>query len=136
MKRDKNFLNKRQWQLYKYLKSCYEEDNKKYVSKHQIAIDLPDYYNAFDQSTRYLRQIEFDVRQINSNWTIQHIIVSSRKGYKIATIKEFNEYINRRNHYLSSFVKLNRILVYKAKLNNQLRITFGKEKGVIETFFE
>ncbi len=125
-------MTTRQWMLYNYLKDNYSDD--KYISKKEIVNALPEYYEIKEGETRLCRDIEFDVRDINADATIQKIIVSNQKGYKLGNAEQVHDYVwnniiaHKQNlkHYYS--------LKRKAELNNQYRIQFGAERDIIETY--
>lgn len=124
-------LNKRQWILYRYLKKRYKDN--KYISKKEICTDLKNYsYN--ENETRLCRTIESDVRTINESDEIQKIIVSNHEGYKIGNKEEVEQYLNRRFNRDYENIKLNWKLAKKVSLDKQMRLTFGNERDVIETY--
>ena len=128
-------LTSRQWTLYNYLKEHY--DPKRYISKNEIVSALPQYYEIKEGETRTCRDIEFDVRDINSSEIIQKIIVSNSKGYKIGTKEQVANYIVSRIEEAKRSLVLSYKLAHKAELNNQARITFGKdERNVIEAYIK
>lgn len=77
-------------------------------------------------------QITNDIRYINNNPHFQKIIISSKKGIKIANEEEAQKYIE--NYYAAIFRRLKRarIIEKKAKLNNQTTL----DKSVIRAFIE
>ena len=89
-------ITQRQESLYNLLIEC-----KNWVSKEYIVVSLPKEYQRFSEysndhnSTAY-SQIRNDVRALNESSDIEKIIVSSPKGYKIATQEEAKEYIQKR----------------------------------------
>ena len=88
-----------------------------------------------DKSTRYLRDIEFDVHDINNSEVIQKIIVSSPKGYKIGTPEQVFNYIMGRVNEAKKSLKLSYKLKRKAELNNQYRLVFDTlARDVIEAY--
>lgn len=125
-------MTTRQWRLYTFLKDNFSED--KYISKREIVNALPEYYEIKEGETRLCRDIEFDVRDINADETIQKIIVSSSKGYKIGTQEQVVNYIlssiESNITGLKHYYKLKR----KAQMNNQMRLQFGAERDTIETY--
>ena len=114
-------LTPRQWRLYEFLKDSFSDDT--YISKKDIALKV-DGYDVNDKSTRYLRDIEFDVHDINDSEVIQKIIVSSPKGYKIGTPEQVFNYIMGRVNEAKKSLKLSYKLKRKAELNNQYRLVF------------
>lgn len=125
-------LTTRQWDLYNYLKSNYDEVN--YIPKSQIVSNVFG-YEVKEEDTRYCRDIEFDVRAINENETIQKIIVSCQKGYKIGTPQQVHDYLWSRENEAKRSLVLTYKLRHKAELNGQFRIQFGKsERNVIESY--
>lgn len=132
---EKKELNARQWTLYSYLKKNYDE--KRYISKQEIVNALPQFYEIKEGETRTCRDIEFDIRIINDDETIQKIIVSNSKGYKIGTKEQVASYlVGRKEEAIRSLV-LTYKLIRKAELNNQTRITFTpNERNVIEAYID
>lgn len=125
-------LTTRQWDLYNFLKNNYDE--KEYIPKSEIVKHVHG-YEVKEGETRYCRDIEFDVHDINENDTTQKIIVSNQKGYKIGTPQQVHDYLWSREiaakHSLYLTFKLRR----KAELNGQFRLKFGvAERGVIESY--
>ena len=125
-------LTTRQWDLYNYLKNNYDEVN--YIPKSQIVSNVFG-YEVKEEDTRYCRDIEFDVRAINENETIQKIIVSCQKGYKIGTPQQVHDYLWSRENEAKRSLVLTYKLRHKAELNGQFRIQFGKsERNIIESY--
>lgn len=126
-------LTTAQWELYRFLKTNYSDN--KYISKQEICQALPQYYEMKANETRTCRDIEFDVRIINANPTIQKIIVSNAKGYKLGTQEQVTMYLQSRLREAKRSLAHTYKLIHKAELNNQFKITFGKnERNVIETY--
>lgn len=126
-------LTPRQWDLYNFLKSQYADGV--YISKAQICEALPEHYEIKQNETRACRDIEFDVRIINSNEIIQKVIVSSQKGYKIGNEAECELYLKTRIKREVQSFRLTKMLKKKLKKNNQMRLTFGtSERDVIEAY--
>lgn len=133
----KHLVKTRQWRLYDFLMSCYHNENtkNKYISKREIAEALSYYYNVDDNSTRYLRVIEKDIRELNKALDHNHLIVSNSKGYKIATEEEFAAYIEKRKRFLKNYYMLTKTMIDKSRLDNQYKITFTEyEKNIVEAF--
>lgn len=127
----KRILNKRQWMLYRYLKRRFKDNI--YISKKEICRDLGN-YNYNENEKRLCRVIESDVRAINESDEIQKIIVSNHEGYKIGNKEEVEQYLNRRFNRDYENIKLNWKLAKKVSLDKQMRLTFGNERDVIETY--
>lgn len=130
-------LNNRQKELLNYLKIKYKEAI--YVTKKQICKDLPYAYprhlenhNNEGNKSRAFSNISADIRALN-NSDLEQIIVSTKKGYKIATEKEAKEYLSRRFKRDLKSLKLNYKLNQKIKLDNQLYIS-DDEIRVFKTF--
>lgn len=135
MEKKKSKLNTRQWDLYNFLKSQFEEG--RYISKIEICTNLPQHYSVGKNLSRFGRTIEDDVRIINDSLVIQKIIVSNTKGYKIGTKEECEEYIEKRFNRDLKSLKLNWALSKKMNLDGQMRLTFGKqERDFIEAFIK
>ena len=109
-------LTSRQWRLYEFLKERYSDTE--YISKKDIALNV-DGYDANDKATRYLRDIEFDVHDINASEIIQKIIVSCHKGYKIGSPEQVHDYITSREIEAKKSLKHTYKLRHKAELNQQ-----------------
>lgn len=127
-------LTTRQWLLYNYLKDNYTDNE--YISKSQIVSALPEYYEIKEGETRVCRDIEFDVRDINADETIQKVIVSSRKGYKIGNPEQVNNYVVSNIISAKKELKHYYKLKHKAELNGQYRIQFGCERDIIEAYLD
>ena len=125
-------LTTRQWDLYNFLKNNYDEEI--YIPKSEI-VKYVFGYQVKEEDTRFCRDIEFDVRAINENETIQKIIVSSSKGYKIGTPQQVHDYLWSRENEAKRSLVLTYKLRHKAELNGQFRLQFGKsERNVIESY--
>lgn len=130
-------LTTRQWDLYNFLKSNYSEEQ--YISKKEIVEHFPHYYeikqNELEGGRGICREIEVDIRTINENETIQKIIVSNSKGYKIGTPQQVHDYLWSRENEAKRSLVLTYKLRHKAELNGQFRLQFGKsERNVIESY--
>lgn len=125
-------LTTRQWELYKFLKDNYSEEE--YIPK-KVIIENISSYEIKENETRLCRDIEFDVRDINNNDKIPKIIVSSSKGYKIGNPEQVHDYLTSREISAKESLKLTFKMRHKAELNGQYRIQFGKgERNIIETY--
>lgn len=131
-KKKQKKLTTRQWILYRYLKKNYAEGV--YISKYQICQDIEQYkYNT--KQTRMCRDIESDIRALNSSDEIHKIIVSNRVGYKIGNKQEVWEYLMKREDKQRNSYILTNKLWEKARLNKQMRETYGtQERDTIESF--
>lgn len=125
-------LNNRQWLLYGYLKSHYSED--KFISKKELAAACG--YTFNEKNQRNCVDMESDVRTINDNDTIQKIIVSDSKGYKIGNEQQVLDYLSKRFARDFKSLKLNWKLTRKVKMDKQMRLVFGSERDTIETFIK
>ena len=133
MKEEIKNLTPRQWDLYNFLKKQYADGV--YISKAQICEALPEHYAIKQNETRACRDIEFDVRIINSNEIIQKVIVSNSKGYKIGNETECESYLKTRIKREVQSFKLTKMLKRKLKKNNQTRLTFTpNERDIIEAY--
>ena len=79
--------------LYNFLVENFDEE--KYYSKYEICQALSNIYHYDENDTRKCREIEKDVNIINSSGLVNHIIVSSRIGYKIGTREQVKKYLTR-----------------------------------------
>lgn len=127
-------LTPRQWNLYNFLKNNYSDTD--YISKSEI-VKYVSGYEVKDGETRFCRDIEFDVHDINNNETIQKIIVSNHKGYKIGNPKQVHDYLWTREISAKQSLIHTYKMRRKAELNNQYRLQFGKsERNVIEAYLK
>lgn len=131
----KSELNPRQWAVYNLLKN----NPDRYLTQLEIAYALREYYDTsfyndqfHDSATRHM--LTADIRKINKSATIQKIIISNRKGVKIASSAEFEKYINA--EFAAIFRKLARTRqkAKKAGLDGQMRLVLGSERDTIEAF--
>lgn len=131
-------LNNRQFRLYDYLKS----NSDKWLTQEQIARALPEYYpidtdKDFHNYSPSRKRMSADIRVINNSGIIQKTILSSSKGVKIATKKEYQEYIKRMKKSALKRLAYVYSIEKKASKDGQFRITFGEyEKNVIEAFID
>jgi hypothetical protein len=131
-------LNTRQWNLYNFLK----EHADKWLTQEEIFYEIPaDAYPVqtsdmdmpwHDQSARMM--ITNDIRAINSSDVIQKIIISGKRGVKIATAEEFDENFKARTAALKAAIGRQYKLHKKAELNNQTRVVFGSGRSYVEAF--
>lgn len=121
-------LNNRQIELYNYL-----EKHTRFVSAETICTALhqlygTDYLNASNHLSYPYAMLRADIRAINRS-DVEHIIVSSPKGYKIATKEEAVEFVKRRMKRDLKSLKINWNL--KRKIGNDGQSTMTDE-GLIE----
>ena len=133
----KSELNPRQWALYNLLKN----NPDSYMTQADIVLKLYEHYGAgagidwamfHDSAARHT--LTNDIRTINKSEVIQKIIISNRRGVKIANREEFERYISA--EFASIFRKLARTRqkAKKAGLDGQMRIVLGNERDTIEAF--
>lgn len=131
----KSELNPRQWALYRLLNNTPDT----YWTQLELAYALRKYYDTsftddqfHDSATRH--QLTSDIRAINKSEVIQKIIISNRRGVKIANREEFEQYINA--EFAAIFRKLARTRqkARKAGLDGQMRIVLGQERDTIDAF--
>jgi len=116
-------MNTRQWKLYEFLKTQTE-----YLSRKEIM----DQTNLYDNNKRLLTH---DLQVIKENPTINRILITSRKGIKIAETKEeANEYLEREKMEVLSRFKRYLIQSKQWGLDNQTQIVWNSEKEIIEVF--
>lgn len=125
-------LNERQEALYKYLNIMSFTND--YISKEQIVGRLYDYYPRYSETSNEHNSTVFtalrhDVRAINFSG-VEKIIVSSNKGYKIATKEEAEAYIKRR--LKSSLVSLKLYWTIKNKMDLDQQLDMDLKR--IETY--
>ena len=130
MSEEKKELTTRQWQLYKYLKLHYEPD--KFISKKELADALG--YSWNEKSDRNGRDIESDVAALNEDETIQKVIISSSKGYKIANKEEAFDWLHKDWISILKAIKRHMFKRRKCRLNKRMRIVFNSERDTIEAF--
>lgn len=118
-------MNTRQWKLYEFLK----EQMDHYLSRKTI-MRLSGLYE--EETSRTLTH---DLQVIKENPTINRILITSRKGIKIAKTKEeANEYLEREK--IETLSRLKRYFIQSKQygLDNQTQIVFNAEKDTIEVF--
>lgn len=126
-------LNQRQWDLYKYLLT-----QNAYISKREICKALPYDYprhlennnNEGNKSVAF-GNISKDVRAINNSDDIENVIISNKKGYKIADYEEAKKYIESRFKRDLKSLKLNWKLKRKVNIDGQLKYENEDIKEVI-----
>ncbi len=130
-------MNERQQKLYQFLLD--KSSTNQYISKEEICYNLPKFYPRFEEksnehNSRSFALIRRDVRAINRS-DVEKIIVSSKKGYKIANKEEAIEFINKRFRRDLSSLKTNWNLKRKVGLNNQVKMEKEMLK-VVRTYVE
>ena len=118
-------MNSRQWKLYEFLK----ENMEHYLSRKAI-MRLSGLYE--EETSRTLTH---DLQVIKENPTINRILITSRKGIKIAKTKEeANEYLEKEKIEVISRLKRYFMQSKQYGLDNQTQIVFNAEKDTIEVF--
>ncbi|MGI6607544.1 MAG: hypothetical protein ACOX1F_00995 [Erysipelotrichaceae bacterium] len=130
-------MNERQERLYQFLLE--KSHTNKYISKEEICYNLPKFYSrekesSTEHNSRAFSKIRRDVRAINRS-DVEKIVVSSKKGYKIANKDEAIEFINKRFKRDLSSLKTNWNLKRKVGLNNQVKMEKEMLK-VVKTYVE
>lgn len=128
-------LNKRQKQLYTWLLNSSKIDNF-YKSKEFICRALSHIYPRFLEDSSEHNSAAFallrnDVRAINRSDEVEKIIISSKKGYKIATKEEAEKYIEKRFKRDLKSLKLDWHLKKKCGLDGQLDIELNEIKAFV-----
>lgn len=122
MKKKAQKLITRQWRLYDYLK---EQDGM--VSRKKIMDDLGLWNNV--------RVLTSDLQAIKENPTINRILITSRKGIKLAVDEaEANYYLDKEK--IEDLSRLKRYVkqAKQIQLDNQTQIVWNSEKDTIEVF--
>ena len=122
MKKKAQKLVTRQWRLYDYLK---EQDGM--VSRKKIMNDLGLWNNV--------RVLTSDLQAIKENPTINRILITSRKGIKLAVDKaEADFYLEKEK--IEDLSRLKRYVkqAKQIQLDNQTQIVWNSEKDTIEVF--
>lgn len=129
-------ITNRQKALYNFLM----EKGEEWTPQAEIARELyADYGNAecclepknyHDTTERIL--ISDDIREINISPDFEKIIISNRKGIKIANETEFDRFIN--SQYWATVRKLSRIYKMAKKASRDNQIDFGGH--TVESFLE
>lgn len=127
-------LNARQWRLYRLLK----EQGDAWTLQRDIAAALPDLYpiaegQAFHDSGARLVMTR-DIGEINESGIIQKIIISGRRGVKLANKEEARQFIAGKYSAVFRSLARVRLLEHKAGLDGQTRLVFGRERGTIQAF--
>ena len=130
-----NDLNTRQWKLVQYLESQTE-----YKSRSQII----DESGLYDEPTRKANEKQYigasrllthDLQKIKESERYDKILITDRKGIKIASNdEEVLDYFNREKAEI--FKRLKRIYKQSHQYRDrfQIRAVFGSEKPMIEVF--
>lgn len=129
-------LNARQWRLYNLLK----ERGDVWTKQRELADLLPDLYpcereQAFHDSGARLIMTR-DISEINESGIIQKIIISGRKGVKLANREEALQFIAGKYSAVFRSLARVRLLEQKAGLDGQTRLVFGRERGTIQAFMD
>ena len=120
--KDKTKMNTRQWKLYEFLK---EQDNM--ISRKEIMDQLGLWENC--------RLLTSDLQAIKENPTINRILITNRKGIKLAVDKaEADFYLEREKIEILSRLKRYFKQAHQIQLDNQTQIVWHTEKDTIEVF--
>lgn len=129
----KKDLSTRQYNLYKYLKK------QKEFKKIKDIMEETGLYGEYSDSVNNtgVRLLKKDIKALRlANNEAIRTIISTDKGYKIPTKKEYKQISERRWKALKTMIKLQVKQDKKAGLDGQYRFVFNQEKPVIEAFRE
>lgn len=131
-------LNQRQKKLYAFLLE--KSTTNRYISKEEICTALSELYPRNKERTSEHSSVAFglirkDIRAINGSDAYK-IVVSSKKGYKIATKQEALEFIDRRFKRDLKSLKINWNLKSKIANDGQYRISSEDMWEEVKTFME
>ena len=131
-------LNQRQKKLYAFLLE--KSTDNRYISKEEISTALSELYPRDEEKTNEhssgaFALIRKDIRAINGSDAYK-IVVSSKKGYKIANKKEALEFIDRRFKRDLKSLKINWNLKSKIANDGQYRMASEDTWKEIKTFIE
>ena len=129
-------LNQRQIELYEFLIRSAEHYPDKYLSKEVIVKLLNKHYprhleHSSEHNSRAFNLLRRDVRAINFS-DVEKIIVSSRKGYKIATKEEAIKYVKRKLATNLKGLKLYWNIKHKIDHDGQVDITMHEVSSFID----
>ena len=120
--KDKNKMLTRQWKLYEFLK---EQDSL--LSRQEIMDHLGLWENK--------RLLTSDLQAIKENPTINRILITNRRGVKLAeNEKEADYYLELEKQEVLSRLKRYFKQAKQIQLDNQTQIVWNAEKDTIEVF--
>ena len=123
-KREKTNMLPRQWRLYEFLKEQHD-----YLTREEIMEKSGLYEKA------NIRLLTSDLQAIKENPTINRILITSRKGIKLAVDKaEADFYLEKEK--IEDLSRLKRYVkqAKQIQLDNQTQIVWNSEKDTIEVF--
>lgn len=121
---NKKDLNTRQWKLYEFLKG-----QNKFLSREEIM----DQSGLYENETS--RTLTRDLQALKESDTIKRIIITNRKGIKIAETKEEADlYLEKEKVEVLSRLKRYFKQAHNIELDKQTQIVWNKEKDTIEVF--
>lgn len=134
-----NDLTSRQWKLHNYL---LQSSIDTYISKEIICEALfkeyPRHLEVLDGISQHnssvFAQLRKDFRAINRSEVVQHLFVSSKKGYKVANEIEATHYIQHKYNNTLKTLKLISNMKNKISKDGQTRLVFNTESYIIEAF--
>lgn len=122
--KDKNKMNTRQWKLYEFLK-----EQSTFLSRDEIMKQSGLYENE------NARTLTSDLQAIKENDTIKRILITNRKGIKIAETKEeADKYLELEKIEVLSRLKRYFKQAHNIELDKQTQIVWNSEKDTIEVF--
>lgn len=120
---EKNKMLSRQWKLYDFLKEHMDE----YLS----IVDIMKQTNLYNDR----RLLTRDLQVIKTNPTINRILITSRKGIKLASTKEeADKYLEQEKIEILSRFKRYFQQAHQIELDKQTQIVWNCEKDTIEVF--
>lgn len=130
-----NDLNTRQWELIKFL-----EQQNEYLKRDEILEKSGIYDNPFrplringKYNVSASRLLTHDLQKIKESLRYNKIIITDRKGIKIAqTDEEVIDYFNREKKEILKRLSRYYLQANEYRNNGQYRAVFGKEKDIEE----
>ena len=118
-------MNARQWKLYEFLK-----DNMDVALSLDEIMDKSKLYEDLDKRT-----LTSDLQKLKTDPTIKRIIITSRKGIKIAsTQEEADIYLEKEKAEILRRLKRYFLQANNIQLDNQMQVVWHTEKDTIEVF--
>lgn len=120
--KDKNKMLTRQWKLYEFLKEQTDLISRK---------DIMDQLGLWENK----RLLTRDLQAIKENPTINRILITNRRGIKLAeNEKEADYYLELEKQEVLSRLKRYFKQAKQIQLDNQTQIVWNAEKDTIEVF--
>lgn len=142
-----NDLTLQQWGLAQFFEDVFSEDPRTVITKEMICNNFPEDYGrryefSSDHNSSAYRRIRRDIKAIKKSKGFKHILITvGNCGWKIATKKEAEEFLEKEKIQALKKLKLCSVINMKIRNNGQYflndeSVTDIHAQNCIDTFLE